>query len=116
MVKIKSKIKKGDEIIVIAGKDKGNRGTVLRMRRLKDGRVKVLAGGVSMIKKHVKPNPQANEPGGIKEIESFIDISNVMIFNPVTKKGDKVGYRFLEDGQKVRSFKSSGEVIGSDKE
>ena len=107
------RIRKNDEVIVLAGDDKGKRGRVLRVNG--DAR-RILVEGINLVKKHVKPNPQANEPGGIKEIESFIDISNVMIFNPVTKKGDKVGYRFLEDGQKVRSFKSSGEVIGLGKE
>ena len=64
-----------------------------------------------MVKKHVKPNPNVNEPGGVKEVEAFIDISNVKIFNPVTKKGDRIGYRFLDDGKKVRYFKSTGEVV-----
>lgn len=101
------RIRKGDEVIVIAGKSKGQRGTVLRV--LAEGRVVV--ENVNVIKKHQKPNPQSGINGGIIEKEAPLDISNVMVFNPVTKKGDRVGYRVLEDGRKVRYFKSNGEVV-----
>lgn len=109
--KIKSKIKQGDNVIVIAGRDKGAKGTVRRVACSAKKGIKVLVDGVNMVKKHVKPNPNINEPGGIKEVEAFFDISNVKIFNPVTKKGSRVGYRFLDDGKKVRYFKSTGEVV-----
>ncbi|MEA3412298.1 MAG: 50S ribosomal protein L24 [Pseudomonadota bacterium] len=101
------RIKKGDEVVVIAGKDKGRRGTVNRV--LETGRV--LVDNVNMVKKHQKPNPQAGVAGGILEKEAPIHASNVMLFNPATGKGDRVGYRTLEDGRKVRYYKSNGEVI-----
>ena len=81
------------------------------MERLKNGAVKLLVEGVNMVKKHVKPNPQINEPGGIKDVEAFIDISNVMLFDASLNKGGKVGYRVLEDNRKVRYFRGSGEII-----
>ena len=101
-----NKIRKGDEVVVIAGRDKGRRGTV----------VKVLPGqivveNIGMVKRHTKPNPQKNVQGGIVEKEAAIDISNVMLWNPVAKKGDRVGLRTLADGRKVRFFKSNGEVV-----
>jgi large subunit ribosomal protein L24 len=101
-----NKIRKGDEVVVIAGRDKGRRGTV----------VKVLEGqlvveSISMVKRHTKPNPQKNVQGGIVEKEMPIDISNVMLWNPVAKKGDRVGLRTLADGRKVRFFKSNKEVV-----
>lgn len=102
-----NKIKKGDEVIVIAGRSKGQRGTVLK--RIDDKRL--LVESVNMIKKHVKPNPNAGESGGIIDKESPINQSNVMIFNPVTDKGDRVGFKTLDDNRKVRFFKSNGEVI-----
>jgi large subunit ribosomal protein L24 len=102
-----NKIRKGDEVVVIAGKDKGRRGTVLKV--LEDDRV--LVEGVAMVKKHQRPNPNANVQGGIVEKEMSIHISNVMLYNPVTKKGDRVGLRKLEDGRKVRFFKSNNEVV-----
>lgn len=102
-----NKIKKGDEVIVISGRSKGQRGTVLK--RIDDKRLMV--EGVNMIKKHVKPNPNAGETGGIIDMESAINQSNVMIFNPTTEKGDRVGFKTLEDNRKVRFFKSNGEVI-----
>jgi large subunit ribosomal protein L24 len=102
-----SKIKKGDEIIVITGKDKGRRGTVLRV--YDDERV--LVENINVVKKHQKPNPNAGVQGGIIEKEMPLQISNVMLFNPMTKKGDRVGVRTLEDGRKVRFFKSNGEVV-----
>jgi len=101
------KIKRDDEIIVIAGKDKGKRGKVIK--NLNNGRY--LVSGVNMIKKHVKPNPQAGVQGGIVEKEAAIQASNVAIFNPETQKADRVGIKILDDGKKVRFFKSNNEVI-----
>ncbi len=101
------KIKKGDEIIVIAGRSKGQKGAVLK--RLDENRL--LVENVNMIKKHVKPNPNTGETGGIVDMESPINQSNVMMFNPATEKGDRVGIKTLEDNRKVRYFKSNGEVI-----
>jgi large subunit ribosomal protein L24 len=100
------KIKKNDDVIIIAGKDKGNRGNVLNV--LDD---KVLVAGINKVKKHQKPNPVKGVAGGIVEIEKPIHISNVAIYNAATKKADRVGVKSLEDGRKVRVFKSSGEVI-----
>jgi large subunit ribosomal protein L24 len=102
-----NKIKKGDEVIVIAGRSKGQRGNVIK--RLDDNRL--LVENVNMIKKHVKPNPNTGETGGIIEKEASIHQSNVMIYNPATDKGDRVGLKVLEDNRKVRYFKSNGEVI-----
>ena len=101
-----NKIRKGDEVIVIAGRDKGRRGTVVKVL---EG--KLVVENIGMIKRHTKPNPQRNVPGGIVEKESAIDISNVMLWNPVAKKGDRVGIRTLADGRKVRFFKSNQEVV-----
>ncbi len=101
------KIRTGDEIIVITGKDKGRRGTVLRV--YDDERI--LVEGINMVKKHQKPNPQAGVQGGIIDKEMPIEQSNLMLYNPQTKKGDRVGIRFLEDGRKVRYFKSNNEVV-----
>jgi large subunit ribosomal protein L24 len=102
-----SKIRKGDEVLVIAGRDKGRRGTVVKV--LDDGHV--IVEGVNMVKRHTKPNPQRQVQGGIIEKEAGIDVSNVALWNPVTKKGDRVGYRTLADGRKVRFFKSNKEVV-----
>ena len=102
-----NKIKKGDEVIVRTGKDKGRRGTVLQI--FDDGRI--LVEGVNLAKKHTKPNPNKGVPGGIVEKEMSIDPSNIMLFNPQTKKGDRVGFKILEDGRKVRYFKSTDEVV-----
>ena len=101
------KIKKGDEVIVITGKDKDRRGTVIRLY----GDDRVLVDGINVIKRHTKPNPARNIPGGIIEREAPVHISNVMLFNPDIKKGDRVGIRTLEDGRRVRYFKSNNEVI-----
>ena len=101
------KIRKGDEISVLAGRDKGKRGGVLRV--LDNDRV--IVEGVHMVKRHTKPNPQANVPGGIIEKEASIHISNVALFNPVTQKPDRVGIKTLEDDRKVRFFKSNNEVV-----
>ncbi|MES9990480.1 MAG: 50S ribosomal protein L24 [Candidatus Thiodiazotropha sp.] len=102
-----NKIKKGDEVIVISGKDKGKRGTVVRM--LQDDRLVV--ENVNMAKKHTKPNPNKGEPGGILDKEMPLHISNVALYNPVTDKADRVGFKILEDGKKVRVFKSNQEVV-----
>lgn len=101
------KIKKGDDVIVITGKDNGKRGSVQQV--LADNRVVV--EGVNMIKRHTKPNPNAGVPGGIVEKEASVHVSNVMLFNPKAGKGDRVGFRTLEDGRKVRVFKSNNEFV-----
>ena len=102
-----NKIRKGDEVVVLVGKDRGRRGTVLR--RVDDQRVVV--EGVNRVKKHVRPNPMKGQVGGIVEKEMPIDVSNVALFNAATQKGDRVGFRVLEDGRKVRFFKSNGELV-----
>ncbi|TQV65329.1 MAG: 50S ribosomal protein L24 [Halothiobacillaceae bacterium] len=101
------KIRKGDEIVVITGKDKGRRGSVLKVG---EGN-RILVQGINMVKKHQKPNPMTGVPGGIIDKEMPIEVSNVMLFNPATQKGDRVGFRTLDDGRKVRFFKSNGEVV-----
>jgi len=101
------KIKKGDEVIVIAGKDKSKRGNLLRV--LENERV--LVENINIAKRHTKPNPNKGVGGGIVEKEMPLHISNVALYNPVTKKADKVGIRSLEDGRKVRFFKSNNEVV-----
>jgi large subunit ribosomal protein L24 len=102
-----NRIKKGDEVIVIAGKDKGRRGNVNRV--LPDGRL--IVDNINMIKRHTKPNPATGMTGGIIEKEAPIQASNVMLYNPQSGKGDRVGFKTLEDGRKVRYFKSNGEVV-----
>jgi large subunit ribosomal protein L24 len=102
-----NKIRKGDDVVVIAGKDKGKRGTVLG--RLDDDHLVV--EGVNRVKKHTKPNPMKGQPGGIVEKEMPIQVSNVALFNPGTQKADRVGFKTLDDGRKVRVFKSNGEVV-----
>lgn len=102
-----SKIRKGDEVIVITGKDAGKRGTV--SRRVDDEHVVVQ--GLNQAKKHVKPNPIKGVVGGIVDKDMPLHISNVALFNSVTGKADRVGFKFLEDGKKVRVFKSNGEVV-----
>jgi large subunit ribosomal protein L24 len=101
------KIRKGDDVIVTTGKDKGKRGTVLR--RADDRHL--LVEGVNRAKKHQKPNPMKGQTGGIVDINMPIDISNIALFNPQTQKADRVGFKTLEDGRKVRIFKSNGEVV-----
>jgi large subunit ribosomal protein L24 len=101
------RIRKGDEVVVIAGKDKGKRGSITRL--MPDGRVVI--ADVNMVKRHTKPNPARGVPGGIIEKEMPIDASNVMLYNPQTGKGDRVGYKTLGDGRKVRYFKSTNEVV-----
>lgn len=101
------KIKKGDDVIIITGKDKGKRGTVLRMV----GADLVVIEGANKVKKHQRPNPNKGVAGGIVEMEKPIQISNVAIFNPATQKADRVGIKILEDKRKVRYFRSNGELL-----
>jgi large subunit ribosomal protein L24 len=102
-----NKIRKGDDVIVVTGKDKGKRGVVLD--RIDADHL--LVEGINRVKKHVKPNPMKGQQGGIVEKEMPLDISNVALFNPATSKGDRVGFKQLDDGRKVRVFKSNGEVV-----
>ena len=101
------KIRRGDEVIVVTGKDKGRRGEVLKV--LANGRLVI--EGVNMVKRHTKPNPSAGQPGGLIDKEMPLDCSNVMLWNADQNKGDRVGFKFLEDGRKVRIFRSNGEVV-----
>jgi large subunit ribosomal protein L24 len=101
-----NKIRKGDEVVVIAGRDKGRRGTVTKL--LTD---RVVVENINMIKRHTKPNPQKNNPGGIVQREASIHISNVMLWNALANKGDRIGFKALTDGRKVRFFKSNNEVV-----
>jgi len=101
-----NRIRKGDQILVIAGKNKGQRGDVLRV----DGE-RVFVSNVNVVKRHTKPNPQAQQAGGIVEREASIHISNVQLFNPATGKGERVGAKTLSDGRKVRVFRSNGEQL-----
>lgn len=101
------KIRKGDDVVVIAGRDKGKRGTVIR--RVDEDLL--LVEGVNRVKKHVRPNPVKGEQGGIVEKEMPIHISNIAIFNPATQQADRIGIKILEDGRKVRAFKSNGELV-----
>ena len=101
-----NRIKKGDQVVVIAGKDKGKRGDVVRVAG-----DKVVVANINVIKRHTKPNPQANQPGGVVEREAPIHVSNVMLFNPATGKGERIGTKVLEDGRKLRVFRSSGEAL-----
>ena len=103
------KIRKGDEVVVIAGKDKGKRGTVLRRVDAE----RVVVEGVNRVKKHVKPNPVKGVVGGVVDKDIPLHISNISLYNPATKKADRVGFKLLEDGTKVRVFKSSGETVGA---
>lgn len=101
------KIRKGDDVVVTTGRDKGRRGTVLNC--LEDDLL--LVEGVNRVKKHTRPNPMKGQAGGIVEKEMPIHLSNVALFNPSTQKGDRVGFKVLEDGSKVRVFKSNGELV-----
>ena len=101
-----NRIKKGDHVVVTAGKDKGKRGDVVSVAG-----DKVIVSNVNLVKRHTKPNPQANQPGGVIEREAPIHISNVMLFNPASGKGERVGIKVLEDGRKLRVFRSSGEAV-----
>ena len=101
-----NRIRKGDQVVVIAGKDKGKQGEVVRV--LGD---KVVVSNVNVVKRHTKPNPQAGQPGGVVEREAPIHASNVMLFNPASGKGERVAFKVLEDGRKLRVFRSSGEAV-----
>ena len=101
------KIRKGDQVVVTTGKDKGKRGTVTRIVDVEH----VLVEGANRVKKHQRPNPMKNTTGGIVDKEMPLHVSNVAIFNPVSKKADRVGTKVLDDGRRVRIFKSNGEVI-----
>lgn len=103
------KICKGDEVVILTGKDKGKRGSVL----LRVDAEHVIVEGVNRAKKHVKPNPVKGVAGGIVDKDMPIHLSNVALFNPATKKADRVGIRLLDDGRKVRVFKSNGELVGA---
>jgi len=101
-----NRIKKGDQVVVNAGKDKGKQGEVVRV----DGD-RVVVANVNIVKRHTKPNPQAGIAGGVVEREASIHISNVAVLNPATGKGERVGFKVLEDGRKLRVFRSSGEAL-----
>ncbi|MGA2777425.1 MAG: 50S ribosomal protein L24 [Steroidobacteraceae bacterium] len=101
------KIRKGDTVVLITGRDKGRRGAVIEV--LADDRVRV--EGLNISKKHQKPNPQMGQQGGIIEREAPLHVSNVLLYNPATQKGDRVGFKSLADGRKVRVFKSNNEVV-----
>ena len=103
-----NKIKKGDEVVVIAGKDNGKRGVVIRVIEERD---RVIVENVNMVKRHTKGNPMQGSAGGIIEKEMPIHVSNIAIWNPVSNKGDRIGFKHLEDGRKVRIFKSNSEVV-----
>ena len=102
-----NKLKLDDEVIIVAGKDKGKRGTISKLV----GNDRVIVGGVNLVKRHTKPNPNLGQPGGIIEREASLHISNVAIFNTETNKADRVGIQFLEDGAKKRVFKSNGQDV-----
>lgn len=101
------KIRKGDEVVVIAGRDKGKRGVVLS----RADESHLVVEGINLVKKHQRPNPMKGQTGGIVDKTMPIDQSNVMLFNPATGKGDRVGFKVLEDGRKVRVFRSNGEMV-----
>jgi large subunit ribosomal protein L24 len=103
------KIKKGDNVVVITGRDKGKRGDVARVVDARH----VVVNGVNQVKRHTRPNPMKNQPGGIVTRETPIHVSNVAVYNPVTQKADRIGFRTLNDGRKVRFYKSNGEVLGA---
>jgi len=100
------RIRKGDQVIVIAGRDKGKQGDVVRV----DGE-RVVVSNINLVKRHTKPNPQAGQPGGVIEREAPIHISNVALFDPATGKAGKVGFKVLENGDRLRVFRSSGEAV-----
>ena len=101
-----NRIKKGDHVVVTAGKDKGKRGDVVSVAG-----DKVIVSNVNLVKRHTKPNPQANQPGGVIEREAAIHVSNVMLFIPASGMGERIGTKVLEDGRKLRVFRSSGEAL-----
>jgi large subunit ribosomal protein L24 len=100
------RIRRGDEVVVLAGRDKGRRGTVLRVLG-----ERVVVEGINTVKKHQRPNPQKGVAGGIVDQEAPLHISNVALYNSVTRKPDRIGFRVLADGRKVRVFRSNGEVV-----
>ena len=102
------KIRKGDEVVVLTGRNRGQRGTVLSVQPRGE---RVVVEGVNVVKRHTRPNPQRGTSGGILEKEMPIHVSNVALFNPVTGQGDRLGTKVLEDGRKVRTFRSTGEVV-----
>lgn len=102
-----AKIRKGDDVVVLTGRDKGKQGKVTRVMPPD----RVVVEGINVVKRHTKPNPRAGTPGGIVQREAAIHVSNVGLYNPVTRRADRVGYRVLDDGRKVRVFKSTGEVV-----
>lgn len=106
------RLKTGDQVVVMTGKDRGKQGEI-QSRVEKDGKVKFLVQGINLVKKHQKPNPALGQTGGIIEKEMPIDGSNLALVNPATGNGDKVGFKVLEDGKKVRVFKSNGEVVSA---
>ncbi len=101
-----NRIKKGDQVIVIAGKDKGKKGDVVRVEG-----DRVVVSNVNIVKRHTKPNPQAGVAGGVVEREASLHISNIALFNPASGKGERIGFKVLEDGRKLRVFRSSGEAL-----
>ena len=101
-----NRIKKGDQVVVNTGKDKGTQGEVVRV----DGD-RVVVANVNIVKRHTKPNPQAGVAGGVVEREASMHISNIALFNPATGKGERIGFKVLEDGRKLRVFRSSGEAL-----
>jgi large subunit ribosomal protein L24 len=101
-----NRIRKGDQVVVIAGKDKGKTGDVVRVAG-----DKVVVSNINIVKRHTQPNPQAGQPGGVIEREAPIHVSNVMLFNPASGKGERVAFKVLEDGRKLRVFRSSGEAV-----
>ena len=103
------KLKKGDNVVVVTGRDKGKRGDVARVVDAEH----VVVNGINTVKRHTRPNPLKNQPGGIVTKEQPIHVSNVAIWNPVTQKADRIGFRTLDDGRKVRYFKSNGEQLGA---
>ena len=103
------KIKKGDNVVVVTGRDKGKRGDVARVVDAEH----LVVNGINTVKRHTRPNPLKNQPGGIVTKEQPIHVSNVAIWNPVTQKADRIGFRTLDDGRKVRYFKSNGEQLGA---
>ena len=103
------KIRKGDQVVIIAGKDKGKRGSVLRRVDAEH----VVVEGVNRAEKHVKPNPVKGVVGGVVDKDMPLHVSNVSLYNPATQKADRVGFKLLEDGKKIRVFKSSGEAVGA---
>jgi len=106
------KLRSGDEVIVIAGRDKGKTGKIEKVIADPKKGDRLIVKGINLVKRHTKPNPQAEKPGGIIEKEAAIAVSNVAILNPETGKGDRVGFQIQEDGKKVRIFKSNQKIIG----